>query len=241
MNLRSKQRGFLLNHYRMRPAPDPHWANVTLLIQGIGIDGGTTVVDSGPLATPLVQVGAPVTSTAQAKFGTSSLKVGSGLNYLYASNTGSRFDLPGDFTWEAWAYLTSSPGESGILTLYDYATPHNSFVRQSFRIDSYERIVCNGAIYTPGNDEIGQHTLNVWHHMAFSRQSGTVRVFRDGVLRGSNTSAAIPPGVLTLGIGAYGETANNQWQGYLDEIRITKGIARYTADFAVPTARFPTY
>jgi len=73
-----------------------------------------------------------------------------------------------------------------------------------------------------------------WIHVAITRQSLTRRVFFDGVLAGSNTdSASYASTSVTIG-GAGGEANFN---GYLDDVRITKGVARYTSNFTPPSSQ----
>jgi hypothetical protein len=87
---------------------------------------------------------------------------------------------------------------------------------------------------TPANLLTGTTSLstNQWYHIAVTRQSGTVKLWVNGVLDGSvadarNYSAS---GSLEVGISHVG----NYFTGYIDDLRITKGVARYTSTFTPP-------
>jgi hypothetical protein len=77
-----------------------------------------------------------------------------------------------------------------------------------------------------------------WHHIALSYDGTIYRVFVDGVqsfsIAGAMSGQASPLGV----IGSYANGVEPFFNGYLDEIRVTKGMARYTASFTPPTTQF---
>jgi hypothetical protein len=83
---------------------------------------------------------------------------------------------------------------------------------------------------------------NVWTHIAVSVAAGAVKLFINGVLQTSTvtttlTTATSPLGYLTIG------QWNNQsnYTGYIDDLRVTRGLARYTSTFTPPTTNLPTY
>ena len=71
---------------------------------------------------------------------------------------------------------------------------------------------------------------NIWHHLAVSRESGTLRLFRDGDLKEESSFSESIVGKVTLG--------GFDFAGFIDKLRITKGLARYTSTFAPPSAEF---
>jgi hypothetical protein len=94
------------------------------------------------------------------------------------------------------------------------------------------------------NNETVQCTApsnNAWHHLAVTRSGSNLRIFTDGTLQQtvtvSFTIATNNSGPLVIGGGAYAPTTRS-FSGYIDELRITKGVARYTASFTAPTAPF---
>ena len=120
-------------------------------------------------------------------------------------------------------------------------------------VDQYERLNDNSwqlgvksgrlAWYSGGYVLAGATAVNdgAWHHVAAARSAGTLRFFVDGVLDGSAALGRNFNTNLVLGIGAQVGSRNSAYDfpGYIDELRITKGVGRYTANFAPPTGPFP--
>ena len=82
----------------------------------------------------------------------------------------------------------------------------------------------------------------MWVHVAATRAAGTTRVFINGTLYNTTTAQSSCPIVSNIAtIGAYndGTTTQNYSNGYIDDLRITKGLARYVDSFAPPIAQFP--
>lgn len=84
---------------------------------------------------------------------------------------------------------------------------------------------------------------NTWYHVAVSRQGTSLRAFIDGTQLGTtqtNSVNYVRVNSDPLYIGQYfAGSANRYLNGYIDDLRITKGLARYTANFTPPTAPFP--
>ena len=78
------------------------------------------------------------------------------------------------------------------------------------------------------------------YHVAYTREGQTFRLFVDGVMAPTGTSASslvTDSSYVTLGAGSHDNAFS--LNGWMDEIRITKGIARYTTNFTPPTTPFP--
>jgi hypothetical protein len=81
-------------------------------------------------------------------------------------------------------------------------------------------------------------TANVWYHIAASRSNGVIRFFVNGILQTTTLSSTeVVSGPWK--VGAYPDTVNYRWNGRIDELRITRDVARYTATFIPPTSPFP--
>ena len=80
-------------------------------------------------------------------------------------------------------------------------------------------------------------TKNVWNHIAVSRSGSTIYAFVNGTLvySGANTTNYIAG---PLSIASIPTSAGNTVSGYVDDLRITKGVARYTSNFTAPTSAF---
>ena len=82
-------------------------------------------------------------------------------------------------------------------------------------------------------------TTNTWYHIALVRNAGTSTLYVNGASVGSGTTTGNCSGTY-LAIGGYYNTSY-LYQGYLDELRITKGVARYTGSFTTQSAEFINY
>ena len=88
---------------------------------------------------------------------------------------------------------------------------------------------------------LGSIHNETWHHIAVVRSGSTLTTYVDGTSRGTDTiSLAMSPTSADVEIGQGVYTSSYPYEGYLDDIRITKGVARYTSNFTPPTASFST-
>jgi hypothetical protein len=166
------------------------------------------------------------TSTTQSKFGGSSMVFDGSTDLLNIPGS-PNFDFrTSNFTLEFWMYQVSSTGTQCILDAWNNA-PTRFLVRTNGTSLQF--------FATPGNTSYTLPALNVWYHVACVRNGSTFTLYVDGVSRGTFTSAATltaSTALWTISRGA--ETFN----GYLSDIRITKGYARYTANFTPPNGSF---
>lgn len=214
---------------------DPYWDNVSLLLSMNGTNGSTTFTDSSKNNISMTASGA-VISTTQSKFGGSSgAFISAGTNRLY-SGSNSVFGMgTGDFTAEMWVYKsTSITNFNGIFNLNQYNT--GILLRMQTTSDSF---YINGTNYNwnPSTN----FPLNQWNHLAIVRNGNVFDIYVNGnsVLSVTNSSDLGATG--TVEFGNQSHDANHYLNGYIDEARITKGIARYTSNFIPPTEPFLTY
>jgi len=180
-------------------------------------------------------------STTQKKFGTTSMYFdGSGFLTATTTTPSQNFQFgSGDFTVEFWMYTSASVNLQGICALPHNASNYASvlvygggsniiYFYSSSAGTSWD--VANGII-------IGTLNLNDWNHVAISKQGSSIRLFLNGTLNNTVTYSGAFSGTYTTA--QIGDTAsNNNYVGYIDEFRVTNGIARYTANFTPPTAAF---
>ena len=87
-------------------------------------------------------------------------------------------------------------------------------------------------------------TSNTWVYIAFVKSTNVVQIFVNGISKGSQNVTSVSWGTAaygdTLRIGHTAGISVSDLNGYLSNLRITKGVARYTSDFTPPTAPFPT-
>ena len=214
---------------------DPQYGSVSLLLHGNGTNGSTTITDNSPSPKTVTAVGNAQISTAQSKFGGASIAFDGTGDYLTVP-TSSAFEYGlGDFTVEMWLFRVGS----GQQHLYE-GRQNSTTNRFLFYLSPINRLTyyANGANVI---ESAAVPTANAWSHVAVTRASGTTKIFLDGTQAGSSYSDTIsyaaPTSVLYFGCNDAG--SGSFLNGYIDDLRITKGIARYTANFTPPAAPFP--
>jgi len=186
-------------------------------------------------------VGNAAITTSTYKYGTGSISF-DGSAYLYSRalpNPNVAFGT-GDFTVEAWINTNTLTGEKGFIqTSATAGGLQTSYTNGVIAVvvagaGSYTISVNIGGTTITGSVAI---TTGTWYHIAFTRSSGSVRLFINGVLAGGPTTITANLDGQYICIGGYYSTSY-LWNGYIDDLRITKGVARYTATFTPPEKAF---
>ena len=185
----------------------------------------------------VVTVGSAQASTTQFKYGTASMKFNGTTDYLTTPSNPSFAFGTGDFTVECWIYATAVSDSP----IYEGRTTGSGTT--GFTLTAFSSSVIR--VYTGSSALIassGTTYLNTWTHVAVVRSGGTTTLYINGTSVG--TSGAM--GNLTdqstvIGGGRYSATSavTAYYTGYIDDLRITKGYARYTGTFTPPTAQLP--
>lgn len=233
---------------------DQYWNYVSSLLHFNGANNSTSFIDQK--SNTWSRVGTPIISTEQSKFGGASGRFSKN-NYISTSNmTGFLFGATEDFTIEAWVYIPlnatvyqnlipiicvgyqdiSSAGGGWNLCISDTSTARiglqhckTNFTTQNadFSIDS-------------------SLTRNTWHHIEFGRSGTTTYGFFNGSLVGTTTDqnnvAFTSPNFSNVSIASGNNRSSmNYWHfdGFIDELRITKGVCRHTASFTPQTSEYP--
>jgi len=189
----------------------------------------------------LETVGNAQISTSVKKYGTGSMYFdGSGDRLFEPSNQNFNFGT-GDFTIELWAYPISQGGHgnSNNDCLIDFRPATGGGAYGTLYIFSSGTGVYWYA--NTGNRITGGAISNsVWTHIAICRSSGSTKLFLNGTQSGSTYTDATNYLVAPIMIGEFNNGAGaGNFNGYIDDLRITKGVARYTATFTVPDQAFP--
>lgn len=219
---------------------DPFFSSVSLLLKGNGSNGSTTITDSSSSPKTVTAVGNAQISTAQSKFGGASIAVDGTGDYLTVPAS-SDFELgSGNFTIETWVYFTAVTSNTTILRL----ASGNGFDGILFGHSS--NLVCNVASNSStwgllSNQALtGATVLNTWHHVALVRSSNTFRGFVNGSQVFSVTaSGSVYQSSAIARIGAANSDGSFAMAGYIDDLRITKGVARYESSFTPSPTSFP--
>jgi hypothetical protein len=223
-------------------ATDPDFASVSLLLHGDGTNGSTTITDSSSSPKTVTAVGNAQISTAQSKFGGASIAFDGTGDWCQIPNNAAFQFGSGDFTIEYWFYPTSlsglkqhiNPGvsPSNLNNSYAIITNGSALLYYLSSAGSTSWNIANGV-------SMGTATINTWQHIALVRNGSVFTPYLNGTAGTTTTSAAALFNFTSeIRIGSE-PTGANPFQGYMDEFRITKGVARYTANFTAPTAPFP--
>jgi hypothetical protein len=174
-------------------------------------------------------VGDAKISTAQSKFGSSSMYFDGTGDYLSIPSSPSYSFGTGDFTVECWAYFISlNPGNYAPV----FANSYLFYVGSGGGV-----LVFNGTadVATGSNNDV---VINTWTHLAYVRSGTTLKVYVNGVVKATATvSGSIDTGSPNK-IGYW--SGSVYLNGYIDDLRVTKGYARYTANFTPPTSALLT-
>ena len=222
---------------------DVNYNDVSVLLLMNGANGSTVFTDSSNSSLSNSFLGVNI-STAESKFGGTSAYFDGG-DYLQMSSSGFDFGT-GDFTIEFWQKMNSTSiavnNQYGILQTSDqvggFKTSYTSGILVAFGVNGNGSITTNVA-GTSITSSAGVLTADSWEHVAITRYNGTVKIFINGTQVATGSVTGVISGE-NLVVGGYYSAA---WTstGYVDNFRITKGVARYTSNFSVPTAAFPAF
>jgi hypothetical protein len=212
---------------------DPYFSNVSLLLHGNGTNGSTTIIDSSPSPKTVTAFGNAQISTAQSKFGGASLLFDGFGDYLLS--TSSDFVLgAGDFTIEAFVYANTASSYRSIMGITSGGQGG-----MGFAMNGTSEIV----VTTPGISVDHTFAISVltqtWFHVALTRAQGSLRLFVNGSQAGTTQDNSKNYNQNRLVVGVDVNLVGQAINAYIDELRITKGVARYTANFTPPDAQFP--
>ena len=209
------------------------WDSYTkLLLHMDGISGSTTFTDE--IGKTVTANGNAQIDTAQSVFGGAcGLFDGSG-DYLSIPNHADFAFGTGDFTID---FRVRYAAGSAYQTIYDYGyvSAGALLLQTDNGATPKMQVYINGSLVVA--DSTGAE-LNIWYHYEIGRNGTTVYIRRAGVLTGSDIDSTNITNVANLGIGAMLSTGLYSLNGWLDEFRVSKGIARHTADFTPPTAAY---
>ena len=152
-----------------------------------------------------------------------------------ASNSSDFNFGTGDFTWEAFilGYDWTGGSSNDDMQVIDHG-PTAGGDNSGFFVDGgqsyyYSNKASSRNVITGPTLENGR-----WYHVAASRESGTLRLFVDGVSQGSASyTDDYADAIFTLGRNE--DNNKNQFRGVISNFRVLKGTALYTSNFTVPT------
>lgn len=214
---------------------DLYFADVSLLLHMDGSNGSTTFTDSSSNALTVTANGNAQISTAESKFGGAS-------GYFNGTSDSLTFTDPalgtGDFTIEMWLKTNSSVQYAQLVGNETAGNTGFTFlINNNSSTGGQLAVYLNGTLRVSSSS--GDWSDNTWHHVALTRSGSTVTLWGDGTSLGTGTSSASFSGAATMVVARNNVYTPRNLVGYIDDLRITKGVARYTSTFTPPTAAFP--
>lgn len=208
-----------------------------LLIHFNGIDSWSAY--TAETGQPLAFVGTSTIDTAQYKFGWSSLLLDGNSDYVTLGNNVTWQFGTGDFTVDCWCRWNDLTGEQAIVGHYNDANNNWSVYKTADnKLGIY--FVIGGVIkgYYVTTSAVS-FSADTWYHIAFERTTTSAKIFVDGVsktLTETNAFSTNDVGAVS-GLLYIGQDGANDvyFNGWIDEVRISKGIARWSADFTPPS------
>jgi hypothetical protein len=183
----------------------------------------------------LETVGDAQIDTTTKKYGTGSMEFDGTGDWLLMANTPDQQLGTGNFTIEFWVYLAT--GDIGSARgLVAKGTSTTGFL---VSLNTTEKVVFTFASSTITST--GAITTNAWNHIAVVREgtgSNLTKIYINGTNDGTGTVSTDFNQTSVMYVGC-NRTAGDPMKGFIDDLRITKGVARYTANFTPPTAAFP--
>jgi hypothetical protein len=180
-----------------------------------------------------------LTTVGNAQISTSVKKYGTGSMYFNGTDswltfTGAKIGA-GNFTIEAWVYL---PSLKDADVIFDNRATTSSATGLAFAltVTGAPYVYTNNAVLFTSTQLVSTST---WTHVALVRSGSTLTIYVGGVSGGTATSSAnFSDTNNAIGV-ALSFTSTTKFSGYIDDLRITNGYARYTTTFTPPTAAFP--
>ena len=218
-------------------AGDTHFSKVTAMFNFDGIDGDTTTsgLDASNKNLTLSYSSGDQLSNTQKKFGATSLYVADNVTI----STSDGFDMgTGDFTTEAWYYFTSFSSSFGIWDQWTGSSSGNSQVWMSSGSAGTMKWYYNGSSILSSSTTL---STGQWYHIVLTRHGGTLKFYINGTVDSSTQSFTGDYGKSgTVYLGDQHAGGGGAPQYYIDDLRVTKGLARYTSNFTAPTSAHPT-
>lgn len=222
------------------PPGDPYFASVVMLLHMDGSNNSTTFTDSSSGGKTVTAVNGAKLTTTGAKYGSAcGTFAAAGLDYLQLADSADWHFGSGDFTIELWAYPLSATASGTVIAQWG-ASSNSWFFGVGTGYGFY--------LSTNGSSSVLALPLsrwpggaNAWQHVAICRSGASLRLFVNGVQQGSTyniSTSTLHDSSNALRV-AVDNAGNPLFNGRLDDLRITKGVARYTADFTPPTSAHP--
>jgi hypothetical protein len=222
---------------------DPHFSSVSLFLKMNGTNNSQIFTDSSYSPKAITVYGSAKISTDHFKYGGASGYFNGSSDYLMIDNSAFNFGTA-PFTIEFWVKLGTNFGSWPYLLA---TSPYNSGTGFYIAVNGpytgwggLGLLGFNGSgtlTYAPSVQSTSVVRNDTWHHIAITRQGAVTQLFVNGVVESTHTAA---------GTANYGTTTSRLMNdstggglgslehGYIDDLRVTIGVARYTHNFQPP-------
>jgi hypothetical protein len=192
-----------------------------------------SIIDKSQVSN-LKLVGNTTGSTTQVKFANTKSMYFDGSGDYIDTNKNLQGDFgTGDFTVEGWFYLNEAIGAVRVLLGSGTGDGNDEFM---LVLESNGKLTYDWFSVSDYIQSTSTITAYTWHHIALTRSGTQLDLWLDGTSVASNSSHSYNyNGTSTFKIGM-SRAGAFFWNGYIQDVRITNGLARYTANFTPPTA-----
>lgn len=212
-----------------------------VLLHFNGTDGSTTITDDnfgGSAHTWSNHTGS--ISTSSSKFGGASYNAGS-TGWVDTPDHADYTLGTSDFTIDSW--FSRQGGDGTIRFICGQSDSTNTPGNRSWNVYLSNSNKLAADLWVAGAATSFNGTTTVtngtWHHAALVRSSNTIYLFLDGVGEATATFGnTVQDSSATLSVGRLGDFTTLNWNGFIDEFRLSVGTARWTTNFTPPTAEY---
>lgn len=207
-----------------------------------GVDAATAYTEESRYQGAVTFAGNAQLDTAQSKFGESSLLLdGTGDYVTLPDNAGLDF-AGNDWTIEGHLRFNALAGNDSLFTQWEASGQRALLIRRiSAGIDVIITINGSATNFVATAAQLPWvPSLATWYHFALVRRTTTIELFIDGVSVGTSTTIGaqvIWNSTDPLKLGSH--SGVDYFDGWMDEVRVTVGLAHYTGNFTPPSAEYP--
>lgn len=222
---------------------DPDWASVVLLLHCDGIDASTSFPDNSDSAHTITANGNAQVDTAQFQFGTASALF-DGDDWLSVPDSADWDFGTGDMTIEFWVRYNGNEPQAtrGLISSGAVGSVASFWTLEGISGNKLGFFNSAFSAATPLLSSTTTSWADTWRMVVITRTGTTWRMIIDGTVEATATDSAAcnSDGQLVIGSGFYAPSTRGV-SAWIDELRITNGVGRYTAGFTPPSAAFPDF
>lgn len=202
---------------------------VKLLLPFDGTDGATSDIDYSGFNHVPSFVGTAQLDTAQKEFGLSSLLLDGNSDYITLPDHADWYFADGAWTIDCWVRCTELSEEP----IYEQYVDNNNRTLCYLTSTNLVYKIFDGGVNTATIDAAHGMSTGTWYHIALVNDTTNIKAYVAGTSIGSVASATVPDyaSVLYIGVDHYNAAIIAYFSGHIDEYRVSKGVARWTANF----------